>query len=106
MSKSDDLKVLVEDLRLQREALEKREKKLVARKNELEEKLSKVGKMTVEEAKKELLDEVQRDITSEVAKKIRAAEEKGNQAESMSLRADMMMTTPAPGPHRKLNLSG
>ena len=38
--------------------------------------------------------------------KIRAAEEKGNQAEAMSLRADMMMTTPAPGPHRKLNLSG
>lgn len=38
--------------------------------------------------------------------KIRAAEAKGNQAESMSLRADMMMTTPAPGPNRKLNLSG
>ncbi len=39
-------------------------------------------------------------------KKIEAAEARGDQAESMSLRADMMMTTPAPGPHRKLNLSG
>jgi len=38
--------------------------------------------------------------------KIEAAEARGDQAESMSLRADMMMTTPAPGPHRKLNLSG
>lgn len=38
--------------------------------------------------------------------KIRAMEEKGNMKEAMSMRADMMMTTPAPGPHRKLNLSG
>ncbi len=38
--------------------------------------------------------------------KIRAAEDKGNHKLAMSLRADMMMTTPAPGPHRKLNLSG
>ena len=38
--------------------------------------------------------------------KIRAAEDAGNQAEGMALRAEMMMVTPAPGPHRKLNLSG
>lgn len=43
---------------------------------------------------------------AEMMEKIRAAEEAGNQAEAMSMRADMMMTTPAPGPHRKLNLSG
>ncbi len=42
----------------------------------------------------------------EQLEKIEAAEAAGNQAEGMSMRADMMMTTPAPGPHRKLNLSG
>jgi len=40
------------------------------------EKLAKVAKMTPDEAKKALLDEVQGDLTSEIAKKIRAAEEK------------------------------
>ncbi len=38
--------------------------------------------------------------------KIEAVEARGDMAEGMSMRADMMMTTPAPGPHRKLNLSG
>lgn len=40
------------------------------------EKLAKVAKMTQDEAKKELLNEVQKDLTAEIAKKIRAAEEK------------------------------
>ena len=40
------------------------------------EKLSKVAKMTPDEARKALLDEVQSDLTGEIAKKIRAAEEK------------------------------
>lgn len=40
------------------------------------EKLAKVAKMTPDEAKRVLLDEVQKDLTAEVAKKIRAAEEK------------------------------
>ncbi|OGM76833.1 ribonuclease Y [Candidatus Woesebacteria bacterium RIFOXYB1_FULL_42_36] len=40
------------------------------------EKLAKVAKMTPDEAKKALLDEVQSDLTGEIAKKIRAAEEK------------------------------
>jgi ribonuclease Y len=40
------------------------------------EKLAKVAKMTPDEAKKILLDEVQMELTGEIAKKIRAAEEK------------------------------
>ena len=40
------------------------------------DKLSKVAKMTPDEAKRVLLDEVQKDLTGEIAKKIRAAEEK------------------------------
>jgi len=39
-------------------------------------KLSGVAHLTVEEAKKALLNEVQQDLTSEIAKKIRAAEER------------------------------
>lgn len=44
--------------------------------DELVSKLEKVSGMTIEEAKRILLDEVQKDLTSEVAKKIRQAEEK------------------------------
>jgi ribonuclease Y len=44
--------------------------------DEYKDKLSKVAKMTVEEAKKALLDEVQNELTGEIAKKIRQAEEK------------------------------
>jgi len=40
------------------------------------EKLARVARMTPDEAKKALLDEVQSDLTGEIAKKIRAAEEK------------------------------
>ena len=76
MAKKDDIKVLVEDLRKQRESLEEKEQKLKKRGDELKEKLSKVSKLTQDEAKKILLDEVQKDLTSEIAKKIRIAEEK------------------------------
>jgi len=44
--------------------------------DEYKDKLAKVAKMTVDEAKKALLDEVQKDLTGEIAKRIRAAEEK------------------------------
>jgi len=44
--------------------------------DEYRDKLSKVARMTPDEAKKALLDEVQADLTGEIAKKIRAAEEK------------------------------
>ena len=76
MAKTDDIKILVEDLRKQRAALEKKEKALENREEELKEKLSKASKMTVDEAKKVLLDEVQKDITAEIAKKVRSAEER------------------------------
>ena len=72
----DDIKVLVEDLRKQRQALEKKEKALQLREEELKERLADVSKMTPEEAKKVLLNEVQKELTSEIAKKVRAATER------------------------------
>lgn len=75
----DDIKILVEDLRKQRVFLDKKGKQLEARAEELKERLSKVSKMTVDEAKKILLEEVQRDLRVEIAKKIRAAEERVRQ---------------------------
>lgn len=48
----------------------------MAARDEFLDKLSKVAKMTADEAKRALLDEVQSDLTGEIAKKIRAAEEK------------------------------
>ncbi len=45
-------------------------------KDEYTQKLAKVAKMTPDEARKALLDEVQKELTGEIAKKIRAAEEK------------------------------
>ena len=72
----DDIKVLVEDLRKQRERFEKREGALKAREDELKQRLEKSSQMTVDEAKKILLDEVQRDLTAEIAKKIRTSEER------------------------------
>ena len=74
--KTDELKLLVEDLRNQRTALEKREEKLKTREEELKGHLEKASKMTVDEAKKILLDEVQNEIQSDIAKKIRSAEER------------------------------
>lgn len=44
--------------------------------DEYREKLSRVAKMTIDEAKRALLDEIQKDLAAEIAKKIRAAEEK------------------------------
>lgn len=76
MTDKDDIKVLVEDLRKQREALEKKEERLKEREEELKKRLEKAANMTVEEAKKVLLDEVDKDLKEEKAKKIRAAEEK------------------------------
>lgn len=72
----DDIKVLVEDLRRQRESLEKKEKAFKEREAELVVRLEKVSGMTKDEASKILLDEVQKTLTSEVAKKVRNAEER------------------------------
>lgn len=76
---NDDIKVLVGDLRKQREALEKKEVSLKKYEDDLKEKLSKASKMTQDEAKKELLVAVEHDLKEEVAKKIRQAEEKVKQ---------------------------
>ncbi len=72
----DDISFLVEDLKSQKLALEKKEKALEKREEEIKELLSKAAKMTVEEAKKALLDQLSRELTSEVAKRIRQAEER------------------------------
>lgn len=76
MADTNDIKVLVEDLRKQREALDAKEKKLKLREEELKDRLAKASKMTVDEAKNVLLEEVQKDLQAEIAKKIRSAEEK------------------------------
>jgi len=49
------------------------------------EKLAKVAKMTADEARKALLDEVQSDLTGEIAKKIRA--DKSNQIFNRQIRS-------------------
>jgi ribonuclease Y len=73
---TDDIKILVEDLRKERETLEKKEAALKSRETELISRLEKASSMTSDEAKKVLLDEVQSQLTSEVAQKIRKAEER------------------------------
>lgn len=73
---TDDIKILVEDLRRQRESLERREKALKEREEELITRLEKASGMTRDEASKILLEEVQKTLTAEVAKKIRNAEER------------------------------
>ena len=75
-NKSDDLKILVQDLKDQRKSLEKKEERIKKDEEELIKKLSRVSKMTVDEAQKELLAQVQKSLTSEIAKKIRLSEEK------------------------------
>ena len=73
---SSELKILVEDLRRERAALDKREAKMKAREDELKDRLEKASKMTVDEAKKILLDEVQSELQADIAKKVRMGEER------------------------------
>ena len=73
---TDDIKILVEDLRKERETLEKKEAALKSREGELISRLEKASSMTADEAKKVLLEEVQSQLTSEIAQKIRKAEER------------------------------
>ena len=76
MTDKDDIKLLVEDLRREREAFDKKESKLKAREEELTDKLSKVTKLSLDEVKKILLDELEKELKEEIAKKIRWAEER------------------------------
>lgn len=71
-----ELETLVEDIKRQRASLEKKDEELKSRADELKVRLEKAAHMTQDEAKKILLDEVQKDLTSEIAKKIRTAEER------------------------------
>ena len=59
MTKTDDIKVLISDLRKQREELDKKENRLEKQEEELREKLQKVSQMTVSEAEKLLLKEIE-----------------------------------------------
>jgi ribonuclease Y len=76
MTKTDDIKLILRDLKEQRASLEKKEKKLKKRESELKELLEKAAKMTVNEAKKHLLSEVDKALKAEKAKKIRAHQER------------------------------
>lgn len=76
---TDDIKVLIEDLRRQRESLDKKENKLKEEEERLKNLLARAAKMTTEEAKNAVLSEVEKDLKEEVAKKIRQAEERVRQ---------------------------
>lgn len=71
-----DIKAILADIKEQRKELEKKEKKLQKKSDELKEKLAKVSKLTQKEAKEILLTEVEKELKGEVAKKIRAAQER------------------------------
>ncbi len=75
-----EIKELLGELRKEKLELEKREEKLKKHEEELRGKLSRVSSMTADEAKKELLFEVQKGLTGEIAKRIKNAEEKIRQA--------------------------
>lgn len=79
MAKEVDIKTLVLDIRKQRESLERREKSLDKLKEDLILALERASSMTREEAKKLLLERIQSEITSEVAKRIKNAEERVRQ---------------------------
>lgn len=76
---TSELKILIEDLRKQRQTLEKKEERLKNLEEELKEKLSKASHMTVDEAKKELLTQIEKDLKEEIAKRIRRTEERVKQ---------------------------
>lgn len=86
MTKSDDVKIILEDLRIEREKLEKKEIKLKEKESELIEKLSIASKLTQDEAEKMLLNELSTQLTSEMAKKIRNAEERAKQTSTEKVR--------------------
>jgi ribonucrease Y len=76
MTDKDDIKVLVEELRRDRESLQKKESKLKEKEEKLVSALAKTAKLDVNEAKKLLFSELEKELKEEIAKKIRWAEEK------------------------------
>ena len=79
MNDSNDIKILVAEIKKDREFLEKKAEAIRKREAELKEKLERVSKLTEDEAKKELLTEVEKELKAEVAKKIRLSEERVRQ---------------------------
>ena len=79
MNDKDDIKLLVAEIKKDREFLEKKAEAIRKREAELKEKLERVSKLTEDEAKKELLTEVEKELKAEVAKKIRLSEERVRQ---------------------------
>lgn len=91
MIKTDDIQAILADLRQQRELLGKKEANLEKRHNELEERLEKIVSMSKDEARKILLDEVQHDLTAEIAKRIKNAEEKVKLEANKKLKKSLLM---------------
>ena len=73
---SDEIKILIEEIRRDRAALEKKEKSLQEERHELIAKLANASRLTADEAKKEILEQVQKDLNEEIAKKIKLASER------------------------------
>src|SRR3989344_1084127 len=76
---TDDIKILVGEIKREREELQRKETQLKKRQEDLLEKLQRASKMTIDEAKKVLLEEVERDLKGDIAKRIRSAEERVRQ---------------------------
>ncbi len=76
MTSKDDISVLIEEIKKERLALEKKKAEVEKMEEQIKELLSKTAKMTVEEAKKALLEQVAKELNSEVAKRVRQAEER------------------------------
>jgi len=72
----NDIKVLIEELRRDREIFQKREAKFKEREKELTEVLSKASKLSIDDAKSLLLKNLESELREEIAKKVRWAEEK------------------------------
>ena len=73
---SDDVKLILEEIKKDRNRLERKEKDLKEIEEKLTSKLEKVASLTRDEAKKELLDVIQKNLTVDIAKKIRQGEER------------------------------
>lgn len=76
---SDEIKLILSDLARQREQLEKKEESIKKLEDELKSKLSKLTSISIEDAKEELLHQVDKDLVEEKAKKIRLAKDKFEQ---------------------------
>lgn len=91
MTKDDDIKTLLADIKEQRESLERKEKRIRELESKLTEELANVTKLTKEEATKLLMANLERELKEESAKKIRSAEEYVK-AESKKLAQDILVT--------------